>query len=87
MRSSRSHAPKNGLKDPQFSKLFLLREGKHGMISRHSEKYHIKKSNTLRHKQSSLPFLQRLLNKDSLEKKMNLKRLFKNELVETPKKE
>ena len=33
---------KNGLKDPQFSKLFPLREGKHGMISRNSEKYHIK---------------------------------------------
>ena len=78
---------KNGLKDPQFSKLFPLREGKHGMISRNSEKYHIKKSNTLRHKQSSVPFLQRLLNKDSFEKNMSLKRLFKNELVKRPKKE
>ena len=78
---------KNGLKDPQFSKLFPLRESKHGMIARNSEKYFVNKSNTLRHKESSVPFLQRLLNKDSFDKKMNLKRLFRNELVRKTKKE
>ena len=78
---------KNGLKDSQFSKLFPLRESKHGMIARNSEKYHIKKSNTLRHKESSVPFLQRLLNKDSLERKMSLKKLFGNDLTKKPKKE
>ena len=66
---------KNGLNDPHFSKLFPLRERKHGMIARNSEKYYIKKTNTLRNKVSSVPFLQRLLNKDILEKKMSLKGL------------
>ena len=77
---------KNGLNDPHFSKLFPLRERKHGMIARNSEKYYIKKSNTLRNKVSSVPFLQRLLNKDVLEKKMSLKGLFSNE-TKKPKKE
>ena len=77
---------KNGLNDPHFSKLFPLRERKHGMIARNSEKYYIKKTNTLRNKVSSVPFLQRLLNKDILEKKMSLKGLFRNE-TKKPKKE
>ena len=33
-----------------------------------------------------MPFLQRLLNKDSFQKRMSLKRLFKIELVQKPKK-
>ena len=45
---------KNGLKNPQFSKLFPLRESKYGMIARNSEKHYIKKSYTLRHKESSV---------------------------------
>ena len=77
---------KNSLNNPQFSKLFPLRESKHGMIARNSEKYYIKKSNTLRHKVSSVPFLQRLLNKDSLERKLSLKRLFLNNLTKRTKK-
>ena len=56
------------------------------MIARNSEKYYIKKTNTLRNKVSSVPFLQRLLNKDILEKKMSLKGLFRNE-TKKPKKE
>ena len=72
---------KNSLNNPQFSKLFPPRESKHGMIARNSEKFYIKKSNTLRHKESSVPFLQRLLNKDSL------KRLFLNDLNKKTKKE
>ena len=78
---------KNGLKDPKFSKLFPLRESKHEMIARNSEKYYISKSNTLRHMESSVPFLQRLLNKDSFERKMSLKRLLRNDLTKKPKKE
>ena len=77
---------KNSLNNPQFSKLFPLRESKHGMIARNSEKYYIKISNTLRHKASSVPFLQRLLNKDSLERKLSLKRLFLNNLTKRTKK-
>ena len=78
---------KNSLNNPQFSKLFPLRENKHGMIARNREKYHIKKSNTLRHKESSVPFLQRLLNKDRLERKLSFKRLFLNDLTKKTKKE
>ena len=77
---------KNSLNNPQFSKLFPLRESKHGMIPRNSEKYHIKKSNTLRHKVSSVPFLQRLLNKDSLKKKLSLKSFFGDDLTRKKKK-
>ena len=66
---------KNGLKDHYFSKLFPLRKVQHGMIARNREKYHINKSNTSRYEDSSVPFLQRLLNKDSLDKKMRFKSL------------
>ena len=34
-----------------------------------------------------MPFLQRLLNKDSFERKMSLKRLLRNDLTKKPKKE
>ena len=79
---------KNGLNNPQFSKLFPLRKIKHGMIARNSEKYCVNRSNTLRYKESSVPFLQRLLNKDSFEKKKSLKRLFSgNDLTRKTKKE
>ena len=67
---------KNGLKNPQFSKLFPLRRAKHEMVARNSEKYHVKKSNTLRHKVSAVPSLQSLLNKESQDKKTILKSLF-----------
>ena len=66
---------KNGLKDPQFSKLFPLRRVKHGMVARNSEKYHVNNSNTSRYKASAVPSLQRLLNKDIQEKRLSLKGL------------
>ena len=56
------------------------------MLSLNKFKYYIKKSSTLRHNVSSVPFLQRLLNKDILEKKMSLKRLFGNETKKPKKK-
>ena len=60
---------KNGLKNLNFSKLFPLRRENHGMSIRQREKYHITMSNTSRFKDSAVPFLQRLQNKDALEKK------------------
>ena len=66
---------KNGLKNLNFSKLFPLRKAKHEMSFRNSERFHVKITKTRRHKDSAVPFLQRLLNKDTLIKKENLKML------------
>ena len=66
---------KNGLKNHNFSKLFPLRKVNHGMSARNSERYHVKIAKTGRFKDSAVPFLQRLLNKDTLAKKENLKRI------------
>ena len=66
---------KNSLKNANFAKLFL-REVKHGMKFRMSEKYFVNPSKTQRYKCSSVPFLQGLLNKDNLEKRQKWKRLF-----------
>ena len=60
---------KNGLKDPHFSKLFPLRRVEHGMVARNKEKYVVNKSTTSRYKYSAVPSLQRLLNRESIEKK------------------
>ena len=67
---------KNSLNNPQFSKLFPLRRVKHEMVARNSEKYKVNSSNTLRYKESAVPFLQRLLNKDNHERKRILKRMY-----------
>ena len=66
---------KNSLENKNFSKLFPLKEVKHGMKSRKSEKYMVNSSNTNRHKDSAVPYLQGLLNKDDFERRKNLKRL------------
>ena len=67
---------KNSLKNKNFSKLFPLKEVKHGMNSRKSEKYVVNSSNTNRHQVSAVPYLQGLLNRDEFERRQNLKRLF-----------
>ncbi len=66
---------KNCLKNDNFSKLFPLREINHDMKKRNSDKYHINFSKTRRYKDSAIPYLQLLLNKDNYEKKNDLKRL------------
>ena len=71
---------KNGLKNLNFSKLFPLRRENHGMSIRQREKYHVTMSNTSRFKDSAVPFLQRLQNKDALEKK-SLKKLLNHDRV------
>ena len=45
------------------------------MKSRKSEKYVVNLSNTKRHKDSAVPYLQGLLNKDDFERRQHLKRL------------
>ena len=66
---------KNSLGNKNFSKMFPLKEVKHGMKSRRSEKYVVNSSNTNRHRDSAVPYLQGLLNRDDLERRQNLKRL------------
>ena len=53
---------------------------KHQMNVRNSEKFHVNPSNTKRYKDSAVPFLQGLLNKEIFEKRKSLKRLFKDEI-------
>ena len=69
---------KKSLGNSNFSQLFPLREVKHGMSARKSEKYFVIPSKTKRHKDSAVPYLQNLLNKDYLEKRQTLKRLFES---------
>ena len=59
---------KKSLENSNFSKLFPLREVKHGMKVRKGDKYAVKFSKTKRHKESAVPYLQNLLNKNHLEK-------------------
>ena len=73
----------NSLKNPNFSKLFPLRKVNHHMKVRNSERYLITPSNTKRYQESAVPYLQGLLNKDCLEKKQSLKRLFNDECSQT----
>ena len=39
------------------------------MSVRNPQKYHVNKANTKRYRKSTIPYLQRLLNKDSLKRK------------------
>ena len=66
---------KRSLNNENFSKLFPLREMKYGMKFRKSEKYLVKHSKTKRYKDSAVPYLQGLLNRDNLETKQSVKRL------------
>ena len=55
---------KNCLKNVNFSKLFPLKNPRHGMKVRDPLKYQIKKANTERFKGSSVIYMQKLLNED-----------------------
>ena len=72
---------KNGLKNHNFSKLFPLRKAIHGMTARNSERYHVNSTKNVRYKNSAVPFLQRLLNKDTFDRKENLKRIINGDKV------
>ena len=75
-RSHGSEVCEKSLGNYNFSKLFTLREAKHGMKARMSEKYFVTPSRTKHHKDSAVPYLQNLLNNDHLEKRQTLKKLF-----------
>ena len=59
---------KKSLGNKNVSKIFPFREVKHGMKFRKSEKYFANPTKTKRLKDSAVPYLQGLLNKDCLEK-------------------
>ena len=65
---------KKSLENKNFSKLFPLKDVKHGMKFR-KEEYFVNPSKTKRWKESAVPYLQELLNKDYFEKKQSLRRL------------
>ena len=69
---------KKSLENSNFSKLFPLREVKHGMKVRRGDKYAVKFSRTKRHKESAVPYLQNLLNKYHLVKNQRFKRLLES---------
>ena len=52
-----------------FKKLFPLRNIKHDMMKRNSEKYLIKNMNTERYKKSAIPAMKRMLNNEEFKMK------------------
>ena len=66
---------KNSLENNNYSKLFPLREVKHDIKIRQSEKYVVNQSRTKRHRDSAVPYLQELLNKDHFKRRKELKSL------------
>ena len=66
---------KNCLNNLNFSKLFPKNQLKHEMRKRNSYKYAVKKTNTERLRRSSIPHMQKLLNKDNRKRKSDLENL------------
>ena len=66
---------KNSLKNLNFSKLFPLKEMKHVMNVRNPLKYHVNKASTERYRKSTIPYLQRQLNREHLKRKADFKQL------------
>ena len=71
---------KKSLKNATFTKLFPLKNPKHVMSVRNPLKYMINKANTERYKNSAIPYLQRLLNREHLKRKADFKDLQKHVL-------
>ena len=63
---------KNCLKNENFSKLFPLNNQRHAMQVRNPLKYQVNKANTERYKNSSIPYMQRLLNNDHQKRKREM---------------
>ena len=63
----------------KLSDMFPRAEKNHLMEKRRKEVFLVKMARTERYKDSAVPFLQGLLNKENLEKRKSLKRLFKDE--------
>ena len=60
---------KKALRLEQFKKMFPVQKNLHGMVKRNTKKYKENLARTERYKRSSIPSMQRLLNKH--EKKLN----------------
>ena len=61
--------------NPRVNNLILKKKTKHGMDLRKNEKYEVKFAKTNRLKNSSVPYMQRILNTDNLQfEKQDLKR-------------
>ena len=73
---------KNCLKNANFAKLFPLKKVDHVMRVRNPLKYCVNKASTERYNKSTIPYLQRLLNKENLKRKAELKDLqtFENDM-------
>ena len=71
---------KKGLKLSQFKKLFPVSKSLHVMQKRNQDRFIVNSSKTERYKRSSIPSMQRLLNKYDREFKMVLKSSVSNEL-------
>ena len=65
---------KNCLKNENFSKLFPLKKTKHAMNVRNPDKFIVKIANTERYKRSAIPFLQKLLNNENSQRKIEIKK-------------
>ncbi len=66
---------KNSLKNANFSKLFPLKKYKHVMNVRNPQRYHVVKANTERYRRSTIPSLQRQLNREYLKRKSEFAKL------------
>ena len=71
---------KKGLKLSQFKKLFPVSKSLHVMQKRNQDRFIVNSAKTERYKRSSIPSMQRLLNKYDREFKMVLKSSVSNEL-------
>ena len=71
------------LKNANFAKFFPLKKANHVMDVRNPIKYHINKANTERYRKSTIPYLQRQLNRDVLKRKCEFRYL--ETLFETKK--
>ena len=60
----------NCIENPKTKQLFPLRKKKHKLKTRKSEKYKVLFAKTKRLAQSTVPYLQRLLNKENLSLKL-----------------
>ena len=66
---------KNSLKNLNFSKLFPLKKIKYVMNVRNPLKYRVNKANTERYRKSTIPYLQKQLNRESLKRKAEFNQL------------
>ena len=64
---------KNCLKDKKLKNLFPIRKSKHNMKKRKVKKFQTNKTNTKRYEKSSIPYMQKLLNKENDEKMQMMK--------------